>query len=71
VIVFKQEAYPDSYYKTEFKLITSQAPIKPSVFARIKSTNYLPDVLVVLEAKCRTTRKLNPAIGRQKFSLRR
>jgi 4-amino-4-deoxychorismate lyase len=26
-------------------------PIKPPLFARIKSTNYLPNVLVVLEAK--------------------
>jgi 4-amino-4-deoxychorismate lyase len=28
-------------------------PIKPPLFARIKSTNYLPNVLVVLEAKDR------------------
>lgn len=26
-------------------------PIKPPLFARIKSTNYLPNVLVLLEAK--------------------
>ena len=51
VIVFKQEAYPASYYQTGIKLITSQVPIKPPLFARIKSTNYLPNVLVVLEAK--------------------
>jgi 4-amino-4-deoxychorismate lyase len=51
VIVFKQEAYPDSYYREGIKLITSQVPIKPPLFARIKSTNYLPNVLVVLEAK--------------------
>jgi 4-amino-4-deoxychorismate lyase len=51
VIVFKQEAYPESYYQTGVKLITSQVPIKPPLFARIKSTNYLPNVLVVLEAK--------------------
>ena len=53
VIVFKQEAYPESYYQEGIKLITSQVPIKPPVFARIKSTNYLPNVLVVLEAKDR------------------
>jgi 4-amino-4-deoxychorismate lyase len=53
VIVFKQEAYPDTYYRQGIKLITSQVPIKPPVFARIKSTNYLPNVLVVLEAKDR------------------
>jgi 4-amino-4-deoxychorismate lyase len=51
VIVFKQEAYPESYYRTGIKLITSGVPIKPPLFARIKSTNYLPNVLVVLEAK--------------------
>ena len=51
VIVFKQEAYPQSYYEQGVKLITSRVPIKPPVFARIKSTNYLPNVLVVLEAK--------------------
>ncbi len=53
VIVFKQEAYPESYYQEGVKLITSQVPIKPPLFARIKSTNYLPNVLVVLEAKDR------------------
>ena len=53
VIVFKQEAYPESYYSEGIKLITSHVPIKPPLFARIKSTNYLPNVLVVLEAKDR------------------
>ena len=53
VIVFKQEAYPESYYRAGLKLVTSQVPIKPPLFARIKSTNYLPNVLVVLEAKDR------------------
>lgn len=53
VIVFKQEAYPESYYSSGVKLVTSQVPIKPPLFARIKSTNYLPNVLVVLEAKDR------------------
>lgn len=51
VIVFKQEAYPESYYRDGIKLVTSRVPIKPPLFARIKSTNYLPNVLVVLEAK--------------------
>src|SRR3990170_2227131 len=51
VIVFKQEAYPESYYTEGIKVVTSQVPIKPPLFARIKSTNYLPNVLVVLEAK--------------------
>jgi 4-amino-4-deoxychorismate lyase len=51
VIVFKQEAYPENYYHAGIKLVTSQVPIKPPFFARIKSNNYLPNVLVVLEAK--------------------
>jgi 4-amino-4-deoxychorismate lyase len=51
VIVFKQEFYPPSYYTEGVKVITSQVPIKPPLFARTKSTNYLPNVLVVLEAK--------------------
>ncbi|MBI3065845.1 MAG: D-amino-acid transaminase [Deltaproteobacteria bacterium] len=54
VIVFKQEAYPESYYTEGLKVVTSQIPIKPPLFARIKSTNYLPNVLVVLEAKDRS-----------------
>jgi len=53
VIIFKQEAYAESYYRDGIKLITSQVPIKPPLFARIKSTNYLPNVLVLLEAKNR------------------
>jgi 4-amino-4-deoxychorismate lyase len=51
VIVFKQEFYPPSYYTEGVKVITSQVPIKPPLFARTKSTNYLPNVLVVVEAK--------------------
>src|SRR5215510_7444792 len=53
VIVFKQEFYPESYYSEGVKVTTSQIPIKPPLFARTKSTNYLPNVLVVLEAKDR------------------
>jgi len=51
VMVFKPEAYPERYYQQGLKVISSQVPIKPPLFARIKSTNYLPNVLVVLEAK--------------------
>jgi 4-amino-4-deoxychorismate lyase len=50
VIVFKQEGYPERYYTEGMKVITSSIPIKPPLFARIKSTNYLPNALVVLEA---------------------
>jgi 4-amino-4-deoxychorismate lyase len=53
VIVFKQESYPETYYTQGIKVITSSVPIKPPLFARTKSTNYLPNVLVVVEAKDR------------------
>lgn len=53
VVVFKAEAYPERYYTQGIKLVTSRVPIKPPLFARIKSTNYLPNVLVVLEAQDR------------------
>jgi 4-amino-4-deoxychorismate lyase len=53
VIVFSAELYPESYYTQGLKVVTSTVPIKPPFFARVKSTNYLPNVLVVLEAKDR------------------
>ncbi|MGH7829074.1 MAG: aminotransferase class IV [Candidatus Binatia bacterium] len=51
VIVFKAESYPESCYTEGMKVVTSGVPIKPPFFARLKSNNYLPNVLVVLEAK--------------------
>ncbi len=51
VIVFHQEPYPERYYTGGMRVISTTVPIKPPLFARIKSTNYLPNVLVVLEAK--------------------
>ncbi|HEX9444099.1 MAG TPA: aminotransferase class IV [Candidatus Binatia bacterium] len=53
VIVFVAEFYPESFYTQGLKVVTSTVPIKPPFFARVKSTNYLPNVLVVLEAKDR------------------
>jgi len=50
-MIFKGESYPDSFYTEGVKVITSTVAIKPPFFARVKSTNYLPNVLVVLEAK--------------------
>jgi 4-amino-4-deoxychorismate lyase len=32
-------------------VVTSSVPIKPPFFARVKSNNYLPNVLVMLEAR--------------------
>ena len=51
VIVFKAESYPESFYTEGVKVVTSTIPIKPPFFAKVKSTNYLPNVLVVIEAK--------------------
>ncbi|MFQ5902098.1 MAG: aminotransferase class IV [Candidatus Binatia bacterium] len=51
VMIFSAEAYPDSYYTEGIKVVTSKVPIKPPFFARVKSTNYLPNVLVMLDAK--------------------
>lgn len=51
VVVFGPEAYPESYYTRGVRVVTSSIPIKPPLFARTKSTNYLPNVLVVMEAK--------------------
>jgi 4-amino-4-deoxychorismate lyase len=51
VVVFNQDLYPQRYYTEGLKVVTSSVPIKPPLFARTKSTNYLPNVLVVLEAR--------------------
>lgn len=53
VMVFSADTYPASYYTEGIKVVTSRVPIKPPFFARVKSTNYLPNVLVVMEAKDR------------------
>ena len=41
---------PDEYYRDGIQLLTSKVPIKKSFFANIKSCNYLPNVLMKLEA---------------------
>jgi 4-amino-4-deoxychorismate lyase len=51
VMIFKGEVYPESFYTNGVKVVTSTVPMKPPLFARVKSTNYLPNVLVILEAK--------------------
>jgi 4-amino-4-deoxychorismate lyase len=53
VMIFSGENYPESFYTQGVRVITSTVPIKPPLFARVKSTNYLPNVLVLLEAKDR------------------
>lgn len=51
VIVFEGKAYPSRFYTEGMKVVTSSVPIKAPLFARVKSTNYLPNALVVLEAR--------------------
>ena len=53
VMIFGGQPYPDSFFTGGIKVVTSTVPIKPPFFARAKSTNYLPNVLVMLEAKDR------------------
>lgn len=51
VMIFRGQTYPEAYYTEGMKVISSTVPIKPPFFARVKSNNYLPNALVVLEAK--------------------
>jgi 4-amino-4-deoxychorismate lyase len=51
VMIFRAEASPATFYTQGMKVITSTVPIKPPFFARVKSNNYLPNALVMLEAK--------------------
>jgi len=51
VMIFRAEASPESFYTQGLKVVTSTVPIKPPFFARVKSNNYLPNALVMLEAR--------------------
>jgi 4-amino-4-deoxychorismate lyase len=51
VMIYAASKSPASVYTEGLKFITSSIPIKPPYFARCKSTNYLPNALVVMEAK--------------------
>lgn len=53
VMIFRPEPEPEHFYTEGVKLVTSSVPIKPPYFARVKSNNYLPNALVLLEAKDR------------------
>ncbi|TMA06833.1 MAG: hypothetical protein E6J89_17380 [Deltaproteobacteria bacterium] len=56
VMIFKGESYPDSFYTQGVKVVTSTVAIKPPFFAQVKSTNYLPNVLVVFYRRARDGR---------------
>ena len=51
VMIFPGLAYPESYYTQGMKVMTTTCPIKPPLYATTKSTNYLPNVLMQLEAR--------------------
>ena len=50
VNVIRYHDPPNKYYKEGIPLVTSNIPIKKSFFANIKSCNYLPNVLMKIEA---------------------
>ncbi|MCY4513624.1 MAG: D-amino-acid transaminase, partial [Candidatus Tectomicrobia bacterium] len=53
VMIFRPQPEPEHFYTEGVKLVTSTVPIKAPYFARVKSNNYLPNVMVVLEAQDR------------------
>ena len=51
VMVFGGLSYPERWYTDGLKVMTTTYPIKPSLYAITKATNYLPNVLMQMEAK--------------------
>ena len=51
VMIFAGLVYPDRWYRDGLKVMTTTYPIKPALYAITKSTNYLPNVLMQMEAK--------------------
>ena len=51
VMIFPGLTYPDRWYTEGLKVLTTTYPIKPPLYAVTKSTNYLPNVLMQVEAK--------------------
>jgi 4-amino-4-deoxychorismate lyase len=43
--------YPDTWYTQGLRMMTTTYPIKPPLYAVTKSVNYLPNVLMQMEAK--------------------
>ena len=50
IMVIRFFRLPEKYYQDGISLISSKIPIKKSFFATIKSCNYLPNVLMKMEA---------------------
>ena len=51
VMVFAGLVYPDRWYTEGLRVMTTTYPIKPPLYAITKTTNYLPNVLMQMEAK--------------------
>src|SRR5688500_1121287 len=51
VMVFGGLAYPDRWLRDGVKVMTTTYPIKARIYAITKATNYLPNVLMQMEAK--------------------
>lgn len=51
VMVFGGLSYPARWYSEGLRVITTTYPIKPPLYAITKATNYLPNVLMQMEAK--------------------
>ena len=51
VMVFPGLSYPGRWYTEGMRVMTTTYPIKPPLYAITKATNYLPNVLMQMEAK--------------------
>jgi 4-amino-4-deoxychorismate lyase len=51
VMVFGGLKYPERWYTEGLRVMTTTYPIKPPLYAITKATNYLPNVLMQMEAK--------------------
>lgn len=50
VVAYRAAAYPEELFERGVSVVSSRVPIKPGSFANIKSCNYLPNVLMKMEA---------------------
>ena len=51
VMIFPGLVYPDKWRTDGVRVMTTTYPIKPALYAITKTTNYLPNVLMQMEAK--------------------
>ena len=51
VMIFGGLSYPERWYTEGLRVMTTTYPIKPPLYATTKATNYLPNVLMQMEAK--------------------